>query len=312
MYQTTSATSIADLIDKIAIAAVAAGWILDRNVFTAPDQRTVTLHKSGDYIHLYPYLNQGVYLRGSVGYDPALTPDTETLKSDTRAHCNTGVGPFGNVYFFSENSPTEHFHCVIELPGALYRHLTFGELVKTGAYTGGTYFDAQNIYASANQQDNPIDNHHHQLFSCAHINGTPNSGGVRVDADGAVNSFASFRPPGYSARSVSGGLGGQIDSSAYSWGDGYRTQQFYQRSVNSWSGQTPLQHIQIKLLRPGAHWSIIGEVPNIRYLNMARFSAGEEFTIASDTYKVFPWTRQGWVNDLPYSYEHAFAYKKVL
>ena len=48
----------------------------------------------------------------------------------------------------------------------------------------------------------------------------------------------------------------------------------------------------------------------MRFLNMTRFVAGEEFTLGSDTWKVFPWIKQG--GAVPHSQQFAFAYKKVL
>jgi hypothetical protein len=310
MYTETTATSVEDLLDQIAIAAAAEGWTVDRNALVG-SLRTVTLHKSGDYIHLWNTAVDHFFMRGSTGYDGLETPDNQPGMSETRAQCNCYDGPFGEVFFFADDSPAEHFHVVINIDGIRYRHATFGMLDKFGAYTGGTYFDAIHWDdADGTANGNPLDLDHHQLFSCSSAANT-NIGAVRCDLDGETDYFAGFANPGeLTGPNATGGFGSENAGEGGSYGDGFRTKSaFYDRSINTWTGRTPLQHIQIRVQRADNFYTPIGEVPNIRFLNMTRYVAGEEFTLGADTWKVFPWIKQG--GTAPHSQQFAFAYKKV-
>lgn len=311
MYTETTATSVEDLLDQIAVAAAAEGWTVERNDLVGSN-RTVTLRMGvGDYIHLWNTTVDHFYMRGSTGYDGGLTPDNQPNVAPYRAQCNCYDGPFSDVYFFADASPADHFHVVINIDGIRYRHASFGTLVKFGAYTGGTYYDALN-YDDGNSlaNDDALDPDHHVMFSCG-SNDNSNAGSVRIDADGRTDYWAPFRNPQATGMfNVSGGFGSESTSIQLSYGDSYRTQSaFYARSINAWSGRTPMQHIQIRHYRGATYYSPIGEVPNIRYLNMTRFVAAEEVTIGSDVWKIFPWVKQG--GAVPHSSQHAFAYKKV-
>lgn len=311
MYTETTATGVEDLIDQIAIAAAAEGWTVDQNVLVG-SLRTVTLHKTGDYIHIWNTATTSFYMRASTGFDSGETPDNQPGVSPSRANSNCGAGPFGEVFFFADDSPAEHFHVVFNIDGIRYRHASFGMLDKFGTYTGGTYFDALNYDPSSTSSVNstPYSIEHHQMFSCSSSSNS-NAGGVRCDMDSETDYFAPFREPNsVSGPNATGGFGPESTGEIGSYGDGYRTKSgFYERSINVWTGRTPLQHIQIRVQRPDNFYSPIGEVPNMRFLNMTRFVAGEEFTIGSDTYKVFPWVKQG--GTAPHSQQYAFAYKKV-
>jgi hypothetical protein len=71
--------------------------------------------------------------------------------------------------------------------------------------------------------------------------------------------------------------------------------------------------IQNFVYRLGGSYSPVGVFPNVRYLTMARFSPGEELSISGDTWKIFPFVRQGSPGGTePYSANHAVAFKKVV
>lgn len=318
MYQLTTAASIEDFLNKLAVAAASTGWTVHRNTL-AGSNRLVTLQRSGDYIHLWNSDQTGIKMRGSVGYSSGAGGDAQPLQAVYQAFCNTGAGPFANAVFFADNSPAEHFFAALEVEGGKFRHLSFGMLVKTGAYAGGTFYDCTNWLADGNSlgAHDALSAYNHRMFDVGSIVAPNNSvGSVRCDVDGNTNYWAPFFAKQAAAGpAASGGLGPRSLDASYNDGDGYRAAEgFYFRSINSWSGQTPLQRIQVRVERPDGYWSVIGEVPGVRYLNMARFAPGEEFTIATDTYKVFPFIRQG---DTPggsvwhqYSQNHAYGYLK--
>lgn len=300
MYQQTTANSLPALIDVIRSFAETAGWTVRRNVLNGAT-RTVTLQKSGDNIHLWNDSADG-YLRivGSVGYDGLETPYNQPNVSPDYIQNDVGSGPYPTVYLFADDSPAEAVFCVVEISAGLYRHICFGELEKLGAYTGGTFFDGTRNDTS--KPDNPWGQLNRYPFLSYHIQSNVGwFGCVRCDVDGQTNYFAPFMRPLRHPTPVASGI---MD---------HRTRDaFYERSISSWSGVTPLQPIKIRIERSSSFWSDIGLVPNCRFVNMARLAPGDEFSIGPDTWKVFPVWRQGFVDNQEYSEDVAFAYRKTV
>lgn len=309
-YQLTSATTVEDLVNKIADFAATAGWTVRRNTLVTTS-RTVTIQKGGDNIHIWNTVTSAVRVRASVGYDVALAANAQPNQAVSEGQCNTGVGPFSNVFLFAGNAPTEYLHVVVEISSGIFRHMHFGELRKIGAYTGGTFFEAMYYNGTnTNYNDSPFSTYHHISFS-SRSEDAGSRGGVRCDVDGNANYFAPFERAASYATPTASGLGALAGGST---GDDYRSRfydAFFLRSVNSWSGVTPLKPIKIRVERGANYYSEIGEVPGIRSILMSRFQPGDEFTIGSDVWKVFPWVRQGMVTDQQYSYDYAFAYLKA-
>lgn len=307
-YQLTSATSVADFIDKIAAFAATAGWTIRRNTL-AGSNRTVTIQKSGDNIHIWNTDTGSVKVRASVGYDVALAADAQPDQAVSQGSCNTGAGPFSNVFLFDGNSPSEYLHVAVEISSGIFRHLNLGGLRKIGAYTGGTFFDAMRYDTSIDQSSNVFSPFHHIPFS-GRSDLTGARGGVRCDLDGNTNYFAPFERPASFATPVASGLGDLGTASLNSDNRARFYDSFSIRSINSWSGVTPLKPIKVRVHRGSGFWSEIGEVSGMRNLQMDRFQPADEVTIGTDVWKIIPWVRQGFVSGQQYSSQFAFAYLK--
>lgn len=324
MYSATNASSLENLIDKIAQFAVAAGWTQHKNTI-ASGLRIVALRKGGDYIHIWNTNTTTINIRGSVGFTSGNAPTAQPNQSIRVATAVFTAGPFANVFMFADNSPSEHVHVAVEITGGEFRHLSFGLLDKSvaGAYTGGTYWDLVHWDLATSRRFTPWSAYHHWMFGDGYQS-TQGWGSVRCDHGSLTNYFAPFlaasRTTG-ATEPVVGGLTG-FDSNTtqaanQNYGDSARSiSGFYSRSINSWMGITPMMPIQIRLWRPGNYFSILGEVPNIRFINMSRFTPGEETTLGtSDVWKVFPLVRQNeGVNGdgLNSSSQVGYAYKKVM
>lgn len=309
-YQLTNATSVEDLIDKIAAFAVTAGWTQRRNSLVS-GVRTVTLQKSGDNINLWNPSTSELRIRGAVGYDAGAAANAQPDQAVSNGVCDLGTGPFSNVFLFAADSPAEHLFAVVEIASGIFRHIAFGELVKYGTYTGGTFFDSV-WWDNGPSADSVFATSHHRLFDNGTDSQANGGGGVRCDVDGNTNYFAPFRAKSiYATPVASGGIGSSNSSTIGEQGD--RLVNFIARSVNNLTGNTPLMPILVRVERADNYWSNIGEVPGIRAINMERFNPGDEFTISGDTWKVFPWVRKAFVAaDTDYSGNYAFAYLKTL
>lgn len=298
MYQQTVANSPEALVDVIAQFASTAGWTVDRNNLVG-SVRTATLHNSGTYIHLWNDADE-LFIRSSAGYDSGAAGSGQPDQSSSTAAIDLGAGPYPSVYLFAADEPSEHVYAVVEKAAGIYRHMGFGELVKLGSWTGGTFFDGTRPSSSSADKDNPWDLRNHPMFSgFDYLGGMNERGGVHCDVDSRVNYFAPFASTSLTSAPVAQGtsLGATRDG-------------FYNFSINSWSGITPLMPIRVRVERASGFYSDIGDVPAVRFLNMSRFQPAEEFVIGTDTWKVFPWWRQGFVNDQEYSEQTAFAYLK--
>lgn len=66
-----------------------------------------------------------------------------------------------------------------------------------------------------------------------------------------------------------------------------------------------LPHI-VSLNVGNEYLSPIGAIPGLRHLDITNYLPGDEFTIGSDTWKVFPWYAKGGIG-----YNRGIAYLKV-
>ena len=305
-YQQTTATSVEDLINKLATFASGLGWTIERNTI-ATGNRTLSISRAGsDYIHIFNTDTINVQLRASTGINVGVAVSSQPGISSAVAVANCGAGPFATVFFFGDTSPSPYIHVVFDTGNAVFRHFHLGILTKIGTWTGGTFFDAMNVSTASSQNDNPLLSQHHVSFS---QRDTSNSteGGIRIDFDGNTNYFAPItNEANFTTRVVHGGVAES----------GRDLEGFFLSSVNSWSGVTPLRPIKLRAERGSGFWSEIGYVPGMRLVNIARWATGDEFSIGSDTWKVFPWWRQGFRpsgdTTSAYSGNYGFAYLKTL
>lgn len=305
-YQQTTATSVEDLINKLAAFASGLGWTIDRNTL-ASTSRTLSISRAGlDYLHVFNIDTTNVRLRASTGINVGLAIASQPGVSAAESLCNCGSGPFSSVFFFGESSPTPYIHVVFDTGNAIYRHFSLGAVQKIGTWTGGTYFDATSIETSAASNANPVSGNHHVLFSQGDSSNS-SEGGVRCDFGGTTNFFAPITGATFAgaAYRVFGGVNSERDAAG-----------FFLSSVNSWSGVTPLRQIKLRVDRGSGFLSELAYIPGIRLVNIARWATGDEFSIGPDTWKVFPWWRQGTrpSGDTTgaYSGNYGFAYLKTL
>lgn len=316
-YQQTTGASPEDVIDKIGGFAAANGWTVVQNTLSGA-KRTLVLKRSGDYIQLWNDGVEDIYITGYVGYASGAAYNAQLGYAGQYARANIGTGAYTNVFMFADAAPSEHVHVVIEMAGGVFRHITFGEIDKLGTWTGGTFFDATYWYPSTYATYYWMENHS-PVFNT--YGGQPWTGGLRCDipADGRSNAWALFDILNFSYHVRTGLYGGRRGSSTYA-DKSYLTDQIYPRNAPPFSGQITLGTIRADVARDGDFYSPAGVFPNVRYLNMERFAPGQEITIGSDIWKVFPMCRKGEGSSdtshprygQPYSDNHAYAFKKVL
>lgn len=185
---------------------------------------------------------------------------------------------------------TDFLSLVIEYNENLYRHLYWGKLEALGNFTGGEVVSGTHFHNSSNAPSYPVsyrDARHQYLFA-ANQSGVAagDCGGAHiVHADNPV-AWRQFRGPTSSTPSTAWAgtevLGGFRDDV----NDGYIA-----RALSSYAGVNllvPLNLYATKGTGAAAQFVPVGRPRGIRAVNMDGLEPGQEITIGSDVWKVFP------------------------
>lgn len=308
----------AAVIDAIRAFAEANGWTVMRNNL-AGNNRTVTLKRpETDYVHIYNLDLNNIYLRMSIAYAAGTAPDAMADRSQ-RAWCNVLAGPYTRLFLFADTTPSAHVHFTLESNTAgRYFHGSFGMVEKLDAFTGGTYVDGTYWLASSTS---PIHYYSgsstHALFGNDH---TPNtsptsasasyvSGGMRCDipADSRANAWAGFSSQAFNATTAADttfpmnsgvspagapAAANPSANAASSVGNPLTTLVKYSDD-NAFSNRSVFHPIELGVGRLGGYGSPVGRAPKIRLCNISKFTDGQEITIGSDVWKIFPMHQRG-------------------
>lgn len=309
----------AAVIDAIRAFAEANGWTVLRNNLVG-NNRTVTLKRpETDHVHIYNLNLDNIYLRMSIAYAAGTAPDAMADRSQ-RATNNVAAGPYTRLFLFADTVPTAHVHCVLETNTAgVYYHFSFGMIEKLDAFTGGTYADGTfwTPSATSSRVDYYSGAQTHALFGNDHVSNTsPTStggsfvcGGMRCDipADSRANTWAGFSSqsfnsttaadtafPIHSGIAPSGLIAASTPGTNAQTAVGNQLTTLAQYSDdNAFSNRSVFHPIEFAVGRLGGYGSPVGRPPNIRFCNISKFTDGQEITIGSDTWKVFPMTKRG-------------------
>ena len=290
------------LIDAICTFVGAHGWTVDRNNLVGAN-RTATIHLPGvsDYIHFFNTNTSELNMRVSVGYAFADAPDLQPNVQPYDSRTNGLTGPYSKVYLFC-NDDEDAFHVVISTSMAdEYRHVCFGMLEKIGSYTGGTYADGSYRNPTQFQGDITGGSQSHTPFYGAQSapftsNNPPYAGALRADvtADSRTNFFHYFGDGQV-------GYGGMARTGITTWtakqNDSWLGYLAGGADRNLFSGRTILHPIHVFIDRTGSptYMSPIGTVKNTRFCNLAKLAVGQEITIGSEVWKVFPLAKKSFL-----------------
>lgn len=313
-YQEVPAPASAELIiDAIRSFAAANGWAVSRNDL-AGGLRTLTLkHASSDHVHVYNTDAESINILGSIGYNGALPP-ADNPNASKPGVCNVGGGPYTKLFMFADSDPTPYVHVVIETATAgVYRYISFGVLEKVEAFTGGTFYDASYWNWSGSPSSMGYNSRNHALFGYdAWWQGTGFGTGFRCDfaADSRANQWFYIG-------------GGYNVNEPYAWAgiapDSGIVQVAQQCDENAMSNRSVFHPTDAKVNRVGGYYSRVGSHPNVRIANIKKYTPGDEITIGSEVWKIFPMCRK-WSPQLDVSspaYEahsdyYAYAFKKTV
>jgi hypothetical protein len=323
-YQTGSASSSTDLLQKLVTWLVSIGWNQDRSA-TEGSGWTASLDLNGNFVHLRAVENEanvwqhdsgnagyGVDMYIGTGYNSgqpfnnqAGGPIANGQSNPVGVGMNLSVGPFSNYYFFAD-SPADNVVVVVEKSPGLYCHIGWGlSIQKAGSFTGGQYFfGSSSGYYATYPAAGPNTPGFTSSADCPFVNRSQIGGGcafVRVDVDSFTGKWISIwnssggPDQGYTGKQGDASVRGtqsamQLNFPVYAYSQ--VTYQFQYEQTSQQDGRANLLPPIVWALRDGTStgFSMLGTLPNVFWTNAvgSGFSNAEEYLLGADTYKLFP------------------------
>lgn len=326
-YQTGTATDCNDLLDKFRLFAIAQGWTANRWV-TAGNGRELCLQKGSAYFNFRSLQNEnptfngyaagegmyGIILNGSDGYASGSAWDRQpgypvrnagTLGAADQGHIwcpvhDLSTGPFPAYHFFSVDSG-QALYCEWEVSTGTFQRFGVGslDLFNPAAGGGGRFCYATGgaiplTGTNLRWREYDIDNASWMMecvpFRRASLSAhTGSYGPGRTTAGSMVRAaFSSFDNWACSGRDAS--------QQPYAWvcqGGGNHDRLLRDLSPAPLNGVAVLVPNVVSLNTNNEFLAPIGQMPGLRFMGMSNYLPGDEFTIGSDTWKVFPWYAKG-------------------
>jgi len=331
-YETGTATGPEDLLDKLFTFAATNGWTINEATTGSQGHMTRGTISLGFY-----YTSSILKLYPSTGYtstSPVTLPDVQAgvAYNDTLATTNTGItvnemtGPYDAYYFFESDT---YMHVVVLTNNNRYRHFGCGLMVQAGSFNGGAYFTGHDHSQNASYIGNPDSGEHMQPYSGY----TPNTGTYQgmwvhgrkaTSPETALSGAPHADTKWYAARNpnYTDGDGVEVGELQISGTMANRSASVLSVGPSLFNGFTPLVPINLFInddtpTSPTTPEQIypLGSVPDVRCVNIQGFTDGQQVTIGSDIWFVFPVSKRGIDVTSPLEERtgnHGLAYKKVV
>lgn len=334
-YETGTSSNVNDLLDKFRLFAVAQGWTVNRWA-TVGSGRELRIQKGAAFYNFRSWSNEtmlvngtstagkfGITMNGSDGFSSGagvhLQPGYPVRNSATGGNqcvtmfpLVTTTGPFPTYHFFAPDNKT--LYAEVEVTTGVFQRWGCGslDLFNPAAPGGGRFIystTSQHVTAGSglpdwlNMDADNTDQTELVPFRAADfssINSTTGTSG-RSAASMVRVQFGSFDNWAGSGRSVSTADGLNMACQ----GGGVHDKILREFSPNPLNGIGVLLPNIVSLNAAGEFLVPIGVMPGLRYMDMTNYLPGDEFTIGSDTWKVFPWYSKGGIG-----YNRGIAYLK--
>ena len=319
VYSSTTPTNMATFAADLFSFANTNGWTIDDDATATPG----ALNNGTTYIQM-DWNTISVAIYQSLGW---LTPTNIGAEADDSGSggFNDGVdrglhvpvgstGPYTSAHFFTDDNTTPtYIYAVLEYAPGLFRHMAFGEITKVGNWTGGSFAFGSYWNPSATTTDNPKSPNHTIPFEglstssagqhgTLHMEGFPDQtasgkwgvvwGGTAAGTDTAA----------VGRDNVYGGMRNGPLMNAFGW--------VASNPVNGFINLVPLPLFYRNTV--SSKVTLLGFAPDIRYVNMKNLTPNTDYTVGSETWRVFPMARKQFLkNDTEESWNAGIAYRKV-
>lgn len=269
-YETGTATDPADLISKLGTFATGDGWTVSSvtgGVVFRKDTVVVGVATDSDEI----------FLRGAITFNGGAAWNAQTNNSGTTLTINCGAGPFPSYHFWSgAEDGADYLHVAFEIASGIYRHFVMGELVKSGAYTGGVYVDGVFWSTSTTQQNSPYNTSSQTVCDS---DGGIITAHVWADYDSKTNNWQLVD------------TGNNVSNANRMTGSGRSqsmTDYISTIGVMSWNLRNIMHPLNYFANRASSLRSPIGRIPDMRKIGMQDLVPTEIITIGGDDWMVLP------------------------
>lgn len=306
-YQTGTAIDGSNFLSILNTFAVANGWTSNRNTST-----DVNLSKGSLYENINWDGVDDIRFKAATGFDVGQAYNNQPGQAiDTQLITNM-QGSYTAYHLFTD-AIGDYIHCVIEVDPNWYRHFAFGILEKCSTYTGGEYSCA--IYQALG--DAWTGTNVLKLFASGVSGiGPENSTGViRGDIDAISDTWLSTNYILHHGNRRGIGTDTNMTTASFNsnyadWHEFYRDWRIY--SPNTINAITTFAPIHFFADRTNGLWSPMGHVKDVRTCVMNSFTPSEEVVLGADTWIVFPGSAKSDSYSADVSYNHGYAYKKII
>lgn len=332
-YQTGTSTTIENLMTQLSTFLVANGWTedfvtlgdpgrmgLSKNSIFVAFQWSETADSNSGTLAIYQNLSNddSTNVWNSTG-DSGSGAATQTVNSfDSARGVQNFAGPHAAYHFFEQNASPAYCHIVVEVDTNRFRHFGFGELEKIGDWVGGEYCYGHTWTQLAGSIDLPSSTAHSVLLdaqtqglglgheSSIHARGFPEQ--AAGDRWITVGRLAGFPATGTdrAGNDRMAGLGSSRGAFVGAYMSGHRLSQ-----LTAFKPLIPMPVFMYNNTPAPDLVRFIGTHPDVRLVNMANIDPGETFTIAGETWFIFPWVRKQFLqNDTEESWNGGYAYRQ--
>lgn len=335
-YETGTSSNVNDLLDKFRLFAIAQGWTVNRWA-TVGSGRELCIQKGSAFFNFRSWNNEtmlvngantaskfGITMNGSDGFAsgdaihrqpgyPVRNSATNGDQCVTMFPLVTNTGPFPAYHFFAPDDKT--LYAEVEVTTGVFQRWGCGslDLFNSAAPGGGRFIystTSQHVTAGSGSTDwlNVDADNSYQTelvpFRAADFSMTNSTTGTqgRSAASMVRVQFGSFNNWAGSGRAVSAADGLNMACQ----GGGVHDKILREFSPNPLNGIGLLLPNIVSLNVGNEFLMPIGVLPGLRFMDMTNYLPGEEFTIGSDTWKVFPWYSKGGIG-----FNRGIAYLKV-
>lgn len=317
MYETNTYTDPTDLVNKFAVFIEANGWTRD-DLSNEGSGRRYHAHRGSQYLNMRAFINESPpsgatiadggstnvysvafnigtgYSGASAWYGQAGVPTNSSGRP--RSAGIQDILTTGTYHFFAHNSG-DQIVVVVEYASGYYDRLYFGLLEKYGTWTGGDYFGGSRTGVQRAATTTPVPPF--GFFRGSHNGGelSANMGEtialVNVDVDAETGWHWNTRALYGAARRT---LRDFHNINAFAAGNAIQP-----NTTNSLAVMFPvIAYVNRSTTDANTTTaSPIGEIPKVFYINLATLVPGQQITLGSTDYRVFPFWKKNSGKALP-------------
>jgi hypothetical protein len=315
-YQTGTATGIDDLVDKIRIFLNAQGWTIDKWVAPSSGYDAELYVSNGEvYVSMDTNKQSGTqayhgvtqvidrpYLRAWIngGFNTSLAVDNQPNNDPNNypAEADWLLEPMTVYHFFEDDI---YFHCVVETIPGEYVHFGWGQVEKLGTFNYGTYVYGTKWAQSSSYIDEYASGQHCTPLAGYIGEATNYCSKIMHDIEGVLTHYRI---------SSSGGIYKGYGPGRF----GIMSHDLWSVGPNNFNGLTTLQPPWVFTEAPSSLIRPVGQIKDMRSINVKAFSPGDTWTIGGDTWYIFPTVTKkdpDLKDNLPNSGWLGWAFKRV-